>query len=356
MNGAGHVPLHRSRLPEASAPKCLVHNVHMVFSLGMALSFVFVGAHPVGDGRGTRPQFRSANHRTQGWAPTKKPPLNVVQDLKGPDQEGVNVQKNQTSSGLAPKPHRPGAQSIERAMGLVNLVARHHDQGISLQAMVQLSGLDRTTAWRMLGSLQSANLVARDDHTGLYTLGVQATSWGAASLGQSALIRQCQPAMKTLARLSGDNVFLVLRLGDYSHCLHLEQGAHAVPSFRQTVGETRLLGLGVASLAMLAVLDDTAIQAHHARHSAQYELEGVAHAQLQRWVQATRQRGHAYRSTAGIAAVGLHWHLGHAANAALSIGAARTRLPLARAAELATLMRNHCPQLVAPVSRIFPSL
>jgi DNA-binding IclR family transcriptional regulator len=282
--------------------------------------------------------------------------LNVVQDLKGPDQEGVNVQKNQTSSGLAPKPHRPGAQSIERAMGLVNLVARHHDQGISLQAMVQLSGLDRTTAWRMLGSLQSANLVARDDHTGLYTLGVQATSWGAASLGQSALIRQCQPAMKTLARLSGDNVFLVLRLGDYSHCLHLEQGAHAISSFRQTVGETRLLGLGVASIAMLAVLDDTAIQAHHARHSAQYELEGVAYAQLQRWVQATRQRGHAYRSTAGIAAVGLHWHLGHAANAALSIGAARTRLPLARAAELATLMRNHCPQLVAPVSRIFPSL
>jgi DNA-binding IclR family transcriptional regulator len=247
----------------------------------------------------------------------------------------------------AVKAPRPGAQSIERAMGLVNIVAGHHDLGISLQALVQASGLDRTTAWRMLGSLQHAGLVERDEGSGLYRMGVQATAWGAASLGQAALVRQCQPTMKTLARLSGDNVFLVLRLGDYSHCLHLEQGAHAVPSFRQTVGETRLLGLGVASIAMLAVLGDADVLAHHARHAAQYALEGVTLAQLLRWVQSTRQRGHAYRSTAGIAAVGLHWQLGQAAIAALSIGASRTRLPLGRAAELAALMRSQWPDLGA---------
>lgn len=230
-------------------------------------------------------------------------------------------------------------------MGLVNLVAHHHDQGMGLQALVQASGLDRTTAWRMLGSLVQAGLIERDAHSGLYSLGAQATAWGAASLGQAALIRQCEPVMKTLARLSGDNVFLVLRLGDYSHCLHLEQGAHAVPAFRQTVGETRLLGLGVASLAMLAVLDDAAVSAHHARHSAQYDLEGVTHAQLLRWVQSTRQRGHAYRSTAGIAATGLHWRLGGAAIAALSIGGSRVRVPLSRAPELAALMRSQWPVL-----------
>ena len=233
-------------------------------------------------------------------------------------------------------------------MGLVNLVAQHHDWGIGLQTLVKASGLDRTTAWRMLGSLQHAGLVERDADTGLYTLGVQATAWGAASLGQAALIRQCQPVMKTLARLSGDNVFLVLRLGDYSHCLHLEQGEHAVPAFRQTVGETRLLGLGVASIAMLAAQSDAAVQSHHARHQASYALEGVTHAQLLRWIQSTRQRGHAYRSTAGIAAVGLHWHLGQTAIAALSIGASRSRLPLARAGELAALMRSQWPLLGHP--------
>ncbi len=244
-----------------------------------------------------------------------------------------------------PPPPRAGSQSINRAVGLVNLLARHHDDGASLRELVQASGLDRTTVWRMLTSLQYAGLVDRDVHSGLYSLGAQATAWGAASLGQSALIRQCQPMMKTLARLSEDNVFLVLRLGDYSHCLHLEQGAHAVLSFRQTVGETRLLGLGVASIAMLAVQSDEAVQAHHARHQASYDLEGVTHAQLLRWVRATRQCGHAYRSTAGIAAVGLHWNLGQAAIAAISIGASRTRLPQGRATELAALMRSQWPVL-----------
>lgn len=303
-----------------------VHNVHMVLSLGVCpVKWSMVKVLWL-VGRWLEPR----------QVPTPKLTTSV---LKRPTCE-VNVQKMQTS-----KSPRPGAQSIERAMGLVNLVARHHDQGISLQALVQASGLDRTTAWRMLGSLQHAGLVERDAPSGLYTLGVQATAWGAASLGQAALIRQCQPVMKTLARLSGDNVFLVLRLGDYSHCLHLEQGAHAVPSFRQTVGETRLLGLGVASIAMLAALDDPAVQQHHAQHRDAYELEGVTRAQLMRWVQSTRQRGFAYRNTAGIAAVGLHWALGQAAIAALSIGASRVRLPLSRAPELAALMRSQWPVL-----------
>jgi DNA-binding IclR family transcriptional regulator len=83
------------------------------------------------------------------------------------------------------------------------------------------------------------------------------------------------------------------------------------------------------------------------RHAAQYALEGVTLAQLLRWVQFTRHRGHAYRSTAGIAAVGLHWQPGQAAIAALSIGASRTRLPLGRAAELAALMRSQSPDLGA---------
>ena len=240
---------------------------------------------------------------------------------------------------------RPGAQSLARATDLVNRVAREHDQGVLLRDLVQASGLDRTTTWRLLEHLQHAGLIERHQEDGRYRLGVQATAWGAASLQHSALIRQCQPAMQALARLSGDNVFLVLRLGDYSHCLHLEQGEHAVRSFRQTVGETRLLGLGVASIAMLAALDDEAVQSHHVRHKDSYELEGVSRAQLLRWVQTTRQRGFAYRNTAGIAAVGLHWQLGDAAIAASSIGGSKVRLPLGRAPELAALMRSQWPVL-----------
>ncbi len=239
----------------------------------------------------------------------------------------------------------PGSQSLLRALDLLNHVARAHDQGLLLRDLVQVSRLDRTTAWRLVANLQHWGVLERDAIDGRYRMGALATAWGAASLGQSALVRQCQPAMKTLARLSGDNVFLVLRQGDYSHCLHLEQGEHGVRSFRQTVGESRLLGLGVASIAMLAALDDASVQSHCERHRETYELEGVTRSQLLRWVQTTRQRGFSYRNTAGIAAVGLHWLLGGVAIAALSIGASKARLPLSRAPELAALMRSQWPVL-----------
>jgi DNA-binding IclR family transcriptional regulator len=239
---------------------------------------------------------------------------------------------------------RSGAQSLDRAVGLINLIAQHHDQGIALSDLVQAAGLDRTTVWRMVENLQHAGLIEKNTQTGAFVLGPLATAWGAASFGQSALIRQCQPVMKNLARASGDNVFLVLRMGDYSHCLHLEQGAHAVRSFRQTVGENRLLGLGVGSIAMLAALPDEAVDAHHTRHMESYSQEGVTRAQLLRWVRSARQRGFAYRNTAGIAAVGLHGVIGGVAVAALSIGAAAARLPLSRATEWADVMRRQVPQ------------
>jgi len=239
---------------------------------------------------------------------------------------------------------RPGAQSLDRAVGLMNLIAQQHDQGIALSDLVQACGLDRTTVWRMVENLQRAGLIEKNKQTGALALGPRATAWGAVSFGQSALIRQCQPVMKNLARASGDNVFLVLRMGDYSHCLHLEQGAHAVRSFRQTVGETRLLGLGVGSIAMLAALSDEAVDAHHTRQVESYNLEGVTRAQLLRWVRSARQRGFAYRNTSGIAAVGLHGFLEGGAVAALSIGAAAARLPLSRATELAEVMRRQVPE------------
>jgi len=239
---------------------------------------------------------------------------------------------------------RAGAQSLDRAVGLMNLIAQHHDQGIPLGALVKASGLDRTTVWRMVENLQHAGLIEKNKQTGALTLGPRAIAWGAVSFGQSALIRQCQPVMKNLARATGDNVFLVLRMGDYSHCLHLEQGAHAVRSFRQTVGETRLLGLGVGSIAMLAALPDKVVDAHHTRQVESYNLEGVTRSQLLRWVRSARQRGFAYRNTAGIAAVGLHGSLGGVALAAMSIGAAAARLPLSRATELADVLRLQVPE------------
>ncbi len=213
-------------------------------------------------------------------------------------------------------------------------------EGVPLRRLVDDTGLDRTTAWRLVSSLAAQGLVHKDEATGLYHLGLEAAALGAACMDRSPLVRACLPAMKALARLSGDNVFLVVRSGDHSHCLHLEEGEHRVRSFALNVGGTRLLGQGVGSIALLARLGDDALVAHYRRHEAEYQADDVGLARLRRWAVQTRDCGHSYGSSGGVAGIGLGFRVGSCADAALSVIAPRSRLPRSRGAELALAMRR----------------
>lgn len=234
-----------------------------------------------------------------------------------------------------------GTQSVSRALGLLDCIASSPREGVSLQQLQQSSGLDRTTAWRLVSALVQHGLAERDALSGHYRLGLQAMALGMASMREVPLVRACRPMMKALARMSGDNVFLVVRSGDFSHCLHLEEGSHVVPSFAMNVGSTRLLGLGVASIALLARLDDTALAAHFSTHEADYRSHDVGLAKLQRWVARTRESRYSFMSAGGVAGVGVWFPFGSCGEAALSIVASRGRLPRSRSQALAeTIMRE----------------
>jgi DNA-binding IclR family transcriptional regulator len=234
---------------------------------------------------------------------------------------------------------RAGAQAIDRAGAVLALVARHHGSGLALCDVVAHTGLDRTTAWRIASALQRQGLLQRGED-GLYRLGLATMAFGAAAMDRPPLVEQCRPVMKALARFSGDNVFLVVRHGDHSLCLHLEEGAHPVRSFALNVGSTRLLGLGVASIALLARLGDEALVQHHARHAGEYATHDLGLARLQRWAATTRERGYSHITAGPVAGVGMWLPLGGCGDAAMSVLAPRSRLPRDRAAELAQTMRQ----------------
>lgn len=237
------------------------------------------------------------------------------------------------------KPSVRGAQSIDRAAGLLRLLASGQDAGTSLRDLVARSGLDRTTAYRMLSSLVAAGLAYRDPVSGLYGLGVEAMSVGLAALGRAPLTRACLPLMKALARHTGEHVFLVARAGDYSHCLHLEEGPRPIRAYAEYVGGARLLGTGVPSFSMLAQLDDAAISEHFERHRRQYEAQRLSMTKLLRWVKQARALGYAHISAQGVGGVGLAFGLGTTGTAALGIVAPAARMPRPRGAELVAAMR-----------------
>ncbi|MDR0780204.1 MAG: helix-turn-helix domain-containing protein [Pseudomonadales bacterium] len=245
-------------------------------------------------------------------------------------------------------PHLPaarGSQSIDRAISLLQLIAAHHAQGIALRELVEATGLDRTTVYRIASSLVRAGLVSRDADSGVYALGIEAMALGFTSMQRAPLLASCVPAMKALARRSGEHVFLIVRSGDYSQCLHMEEGRLPIRGFAETVGNMRLLGLGIPSFALLARMSDQDVAAHFARHKEEYHAERMSAMKLQYWIRQARQQGYAQVSAKGIGGVGLRFALGSCGDAALGIVAPASRVTRARGPALAALLREEMRRL-----------
>lgn len=136
---------------------------------------------------------------------------------------------------------------------------------------------------------------------------------------RAPLVAACRSAMQALARRSGEAVFLVLRSGDYSHCLHVQEGARPNAAFVLNTGRTRLLGLGIPSFALLARMSDAEFTAHYMRHKEQYLSRRLTEAQLLRWIRLARDSGYAHINAQGLGGVGLHLPVGSCGDAAMGI-------------------------------------
>ena len=62
-------------------------------------------------------------------------------------------------------------QSVERASALLRAVAAASGPSATATALAETVGLNRTTTWRLLATLEQQRLVSLDRDTGRYSLG-----------------------------------------------------------------------------------------------------------------------------------------------------------------------------------------
>lgn len=233
-----------------------------------------------------------------------------------------------------------GAQSVRRALSLLRLVARRAEGGVKLAMLVRESGLDRGTVYRLLSCLVEEEFLDRDGAQ-LYRLGPQATLLG--SLMPAALPLQARfaPAMKRLARIAGDTVFLMVRHGDEVQCDHREVGGTLVKILTTDIGQRRLLGTGTGGVAVLGLIDDAELGAIWARNRTVYQEHGITRERLLAMAHAVRVRGLAITFDSfepGVAGLGMGFRLGAHAMGALSIATLTPRFGPERQHELGELM------------------
>src|SRR6187431_2717367 len=110
-------------------------------------------------------------------------------------------------------PGRARVQSVERAAALLRAVAAATGPAGSATALAESVGLNRTTTWRILTTLEQQRLVALDRDTGWYSLGFGLIDL-AGQAGGASLAHSARPVLQQVAARSGETAALaVLRDG-----------------------------------------------------------------------------------------------------------------------------------------------
>lgn len=116
-------------------------------------------------------------------------------------------------------------QSVERAVALLRAVAAATGPEASATALAQTVGLNRTTTWRILSTLEHHRLVALDKDTGTYSLGFELIDLAGQASG-AALVDASRMVLRRLADESGETAALaVMREGVLGYIAEASAGA-----------------------------------------------------------------------------------------------------------------------------------
>jgi DNA-binding IclR family transcriptional regulator len=99
-------------------------------------------------------------------------------------------------------------QAVDRAVALLRAVADSTTPPTALE-LAQLCRLNRSTAWRLLRTLEYHGLVDRDAITQRYTVGYGVIPV-AAAVADDALVRRVRPLLEKLAFATGESVTLAV--------------------------------------------------------------------------------------------------------------------------------------------------
>lgn len=251
-----------------------------------------------------------------------------------------------------------GAQSIARAVTLLEVVAKSGEAGMRLIDVSSTVGLHTATTRRILQALVAAGFLAFDVRRRLYTTGPAIFSF--AVMGSPWFSRRDYflPALEAIAAETGDTVLLSLRSGTESVCLMRREGQYPIRVMSLDAGARRPLGAGSGSLAILAFLPDADRDYILKANEALYPAFGLTAAEIAAMIIDTRKFGFSFnegRIVDGVYGVGVPILGAEGAVAAISVAAIAARLGPKRRAEIVTIIRDklsrvpgvHIPQVTS---------
>jgi DNA-binding IclR family transcriptional regulator len=203
---------------------------------------------------------KSATNLNPGAAPSGKPRKPLLAAAEGPEPEAAQTPEP-AELEATPVAARAGggSQTVDRALGLLKLVAVAPTGGLRLLDITTASGLDRATTYRLLASLAAHDFIEQDAVSKRYTLGLEFFTLAAAASNRFDLAGKARVALERLSASSGDTASHYLRSSLNLVCMDVETGHFPIKTLPMDIGSHRPIGAGAAGIAYLSALSDMEI-------------------------------------------------------------------------------------------------
>ncbi|MGH6625523.1 MAG: IclR family transcriptional regulator [Burkholderiaceae bacterium] len=157
--------------------------------------------------------------------------------------------KSQTPSLADDNAAPGGAAAVDRALSLL-AAFRTGDQALSLAELASRAQLYKSTALRLLASLEHARLVQRLDD-GRYGLGPEVARLHGLYAASFSLDRVVLPVLRELVAATGESAAYHVRQGEARLCLYRVDSPHPIRDHIQA-GELLPLDRGTGALILIA--------------------------------------------------------------------------------------------------------
>ncbi|WP_026549222.1 IclR family transcriptional regulator [Arthrobacter sp. Br18] len=164
------------------------------------------------------------------------------------------VSDAERSPGLPQDPvQQGGVQSVDRAVGVLEILARDGDAGVS--DIAKEMGIHKSTASRLLGALVARDLVQQNSERGKYQLGFGVLRLASSIPGRLSLVQQAQPVLRSLANEFKETVNLAVLHATAAVNVDQARGPSSL-STHDWIGSLTPLHATSSGKVLLAALDE----------------------------------------------------------------------------------------------------
>jgi DNA-binding IclR family transcriptional regulator len=108
---------------------------------------------------------------------------------------------------------RVGIQSLGRAFGILEAVARHRD-GIGLADLSRLVGLHNSTTFHLAKTMVALGYIRQERDSKRYRIGRPLFALAASALDEIEMVNLATPVLEDLSRQTGESSHFAVRMGD----------------------------------------------------------------------------------------------------------------------------------------------